>query len=102
MQQLYQNIFYSEKVTRLFTEEAIISYMLRFEAALAEAQAKLDIIPEAAATTISDCCRVENIVLEQLIADAGLGANVNIPLVKQLTAVVKRKDTETAKYVHFG
>ena len=99
---LYQSIFYSEKVNNLFSDEAIISYMLRFEGELAKAQAKHNVIPVAAAETIEECCKVENINKEQLIADAGLGGNVNIPLVKQLTAVVKQKDAEAGKYVHIG
>jgi 3-carboxy-cis,cis-muconate cycloisomerase len=102
MQHLYQSVFYSEKVNSLFTDEAIISYMLRFEGELAKAQAKHNVIPVAAAETIEECCKVENINIAQLTADAGLGGNVNILLVKQLTAVVKQKNSEAAKYVHIG
>jgi len=102
MQHLYQNIFYSEKVNKLFTDDAIISYMLRFEGALAQSQALHEIIPVASAEVIDKCCKVENINKDQLIAEAGLAGNINIPLVKQLTAVVKQSDKEAAKYVHFG
>ncbi len=102
MQHLYQNIFYSEKVNSLYTDEALINYMLQFEAVLAKAQAKHELIPANVANTIEECCKVENINLEELIADAGLGGNVNIPLIKQLTAAVKQKDSEAAKYVHYG
>lgn len=99
---LYQNIFYSGAVNELFTDEATVSYLLQFEAALAQAQAQHKLIPDNAAQVISECCKVENIDLKKLIADAGLGGNVNIPLIKQLTAVVKTKDEEASKYVHFG
>lgn len=102
MQRLYEQIFYCPEVSQLYTDEATLQYMLRFETALAQAQAKHDIIPEEAALVIKNCCRIENINKEQLIADAALGGNVAIPLVKQLTNIVKQEDTEAAKYVHFG
>lgn len=86
----------------MFTDEAFIGYMLRFESTLAQAQATQQIIPAEAAQVIHRCCRVENIKMHQLIADAGLGGNVNIPLVRQLTQIVKTTNAEAAKYVHFG
>lgn len=71
MLQLYERIFYSENVAKLYTAEAMINYMLRFETALAAAQAKQGIVPDAAAV-IDQCCRVEYINKEQLINDAAL------------------------------
>ncbi|HEU4902067.1 MAG TPA: 3-carboxy-cis,cis-muconate cycloisomerase [Flavisolibacter sp.] len=102
MQQLYERIFYSKKVAELYTAEAMINYLLRFESALATAQAKQSIVPDTVAAVIDQCCRVEYINKEQLINEAALGGNVAIPLVKQLTAVVAKKDAEAAKYIHFG
>jgi 3-carboxy-cis,cis-muconate cycloisomerase len=102
MQHLYERIFYNERVNKLFTDEATLTYLLCFESALAQAQAKHDIIPKETASIIDECCKAENINKEQLISDAALGGNIAIPLVKQLTAVVKEKDKEAAKYVHFG
>lgn len=102
MQHLYERIFYNKEVSRLYTDEALIGYMLRFESALAQAQARHGVFPETVASAIDACCKVENINTEQLIADAALGGNTAIPLIKQLTAIVKQKDIEPAKYVHFG
>jgi 3-carboxy-cis,cis-muconate cycloisomerase len=102
MQQLYETIFYHPKVAQLFKDEAIIQYMLQFESALALAQAKHGIIPGEAAQIIDHCCKIENINLGHLITEAALGGNVNIPLVKQLTSIVKGKDAAAAKYVHYG
>lgn len=102
MQHLYETIFYSEKVNKLFADDAIIGYLLQFEAALAAAQAMHNVIPGSVGEIIEECCKAENINKEQVTGDSGLGGNVIIPLVKQLTAVVKQKDAEAAKYVHFG
>ncbi|MBD0378093.1 MAG: 3-carboxy-cis,cis-muconate cycloisomerase, partial [Flavisolibacter sp.] len=89
-------------VNQLFTDGAMIGYMLRFESALASAQAKHGVIPGAVASIIDECCKAEHINIEQVIADAALSGNTAIPLIKQLTAVVKQRDKEAAKYVHFG
>jgi len=102
MQHLYEQIFYNKEVNALFTDEATITYLLRFESALVQAQAKHAVIPDEAAAIIGECCKTENINKEELIKNAVLGGNIAIPLIKQLTAVVKEKDKEAAKYVHFG
>ncbi len=102
MQRLYENLFYDKEINALFTDEATVAYMLQFEAALAKSQAIHGMIPKAAATAIEAACVVENIDFEALIHGVGLGGNVNIPLIKQLTDVLKQRDTEGYKFVHFG
>ncbi len=102
MQRLYENLFYDKAVNVLFTDKATVAYMLQFEATLAKAQAIHGMIPGAAAKAIDAACVVENIDFEALIHGIGLGGNINIPLIKQLTAVVKKTNTVGAKYVHFG
>jgi 3-carboxy-cis,cis-muconate cycloisomerase len=99
---LYQNFFYSPQVDALFTNEATIGYMLQFESALVQAQAKHGMIPQNVADIISENCVIENIDIQLLIPQVGLGGNVCIPLVKQLTNVVKNRNEEAAGYVHFG
>ncbi len=99
---LNQNFFYSPKVDALFTNEATIGYMLQFESALSQAQAKYGMIPQACADIISKNCVIENIDIQLLISQVGLGGNACIPLVKQLTNVVKKQNAEAATYVHFG
>jgi 3-carboxy-cis,cis-muconate cycloisomerase len=99
---LYQNFFYSPQIDALFTDEATICYMLQFESALAQAQAKHGMIPEDCAAVISENCLIENIDIQLLISQVGLGGNTCIPLVKQLTGVVKKQHSEASGYVHFG
>jgi len=102
MQRLYENLFYKKDVNELFTAESFIQYMLQFEAALANAQAKHNLIPVAAAKIIEQNCTASFINIESLTEEAAQGGNAAIPLIKQLTQLVKTKDTEAAKYVHFG
>lgn len=102
MESLFESLFYKAEVNALFSTEAYLSSMLRFEAALAQAQAEKGMIPQAAADTITRCCTLDHIDIPSLIPAIGLAGNPNIPLVKQLTAAVKKIDPESAKYVHLG
>ncbi|MDZ7899787.1 MAG: 3-carboxy-cis,cis-muconate cycloisomerase [Arcicella sp.] len=99
---LYQTFFHSPQVDALFTNDATIGSMLQFESALAQAQAKHGMILQNYADVISENCLIENIDIEALIAQVGQGGNACIPLVKQLTEVVKKQNPEAASYVHFG
>ena len=101
---MYENLFYDKKVNALFSNEATVTYMLQFEIALAQAQADAGLIPYPAAEAIADLCKVENIDMGKLIEDARLGANVPIPLVKQLCTLDPKLDpfNLVKKYVHFG
>lgn len=99
---LYRTLFYQAEVNALFSDEATVSYMLRVESALARAQANHGLISESAATVIEGCCLVQQIDIEQLVAEIPLGANACIPLVNQLRAAVKKQNPEAAKFVHFG
>jgi 3-carboxy-cis,cis-muconate cycloisomerase len=99
---LYQNFFYSPQVDALFTNEATIGSMLQFESALSQAQAKYGMIPQACADIIFENCVIENVDIQLLISQVGMGGNACIPLVKQLTNAVKKQNAEAAGYVHFG
>jgi 3-carboxy-cis,cis-muconate cycloisomerase len=76
--------------------------MLDVEAALAEAEAAIGVIPRAAARSIRACARVEMLDEAQIEADARRDGNVAIPLVRQLAARVSAADAEAARYVHWG
>ncbi len=76
--------------------------MLRFEAVLAQAQAENGIIPTVAAQIISNVCEAQIINIPDLKSEIKLGGNAAIPLVKQLTRIVKNNDVEASKYVHLG
>ena len=99
---LYSETFYTNELTELFSDREAVAKLLRVEAALAMAQAQSSLVPETAAKIISDCCVVDAIDINALKSDIVLGGNVAIPLVKQLTKVIKNRDFEASKYVHLG
>lgn len=84
------------------SDKQSIAQMLRLEGVLAMVQAELGIIPADLAEIIVSCCRTDFIDIEKLRADLITGGNVAIPLVKQLTRVVKNNNVEASKYVHLG
>lgn len=98
----------SDQVTPLFTTPAMaavfaapghVQAMLDFEAALARAEAQLDVIPQSAVLEIAVKCRVELFDVAALYRDAALAGTPAIPLVRMLTALVKG---EAKRYVHWG
>ena len=99
---LYSQYFYSEEVNELLSDTQNIAHMLRFEGVLAMAQAEQGIIPAVLAETIVSCCRTDFIDEEKLKTDLKAGGNAAIPLVKQLTRIVKNNHVEASKYVHLG
>lgn len=102
MMSLYSEIFYANEIREIFSDKYFIACMLRFEATLAKAQAKHGVIPQNSAEIIANCCNVDLIDIEKLKSEIKLGGNAAIPLVKQLTRIVKNNNVEASKYVHFG
>ncbi|WP_404420226.1 3-carboxy-cis,cis-muconate cycloisomerase [Thalassospira australica] len=93
------NLFADAEITALFTDDAQIASMVLFEAALASAEARAGVIPEASANRIADVCR-EFRPDPATLAAGTASAGVPVPaLVKALKAEVGGDD---ARYVHFG
>ncbi|WP_321791411.1 3-carboxy-cis,cis-muconate cycloisomerase [Caballeronia sp. J97] len=86
----------------IWSPRATVQAMLDVEAALARASARHGVIPSGAVEAIVGACKADNIDADALMTGAQAGGNLAIPLVKQLTAVVKANDAEAAKYVHWG
>ena len=99
---LLDPLFGSAAMDEVFSDNARLQYMLDFEAALADAEAKCGLIPAPAAAVIASKCRSTLFDIEALAADTALSLNPAIPLVKQLTALVANADAEAARFVHLG
>ncbi|MNK16684.1 3-carboxy-cis,cis-muconate cycloisomerase [compost metagenome] len=86
----------------VWSEAGTLQAMLDVEAALATSCAEHGVIPFDAVAPIVAACRVELFDIDSLKNDATAGGNLAIPLVRQLTAEVKRTDSKAAGYVHWG
>ena len=71
-----------------FGDRAVVAAMLRFEAALARAQAAEGLIPETSADAIVAACDVGRFDVAGIVRDSGRAGTVAIPLVKALREAV--------------
>jgi 3-carboxy-cis,cis-muconate cycloisomerase len=99
---LLDGLFYSPSVEPFFSDAACIQAMLDFESALARAESKAGLIPASAASAIAANCRAELFDLPALAAAVPASANLAIPLVKQLTQLVAKQNSDAAPFVHWG
>lgn len=104
MSQLYASLFYQPDVTAIFSDLALLGYMVQAEVALAKAQAQVNVIPASAAMIIEQVGQnaVAQIDMDALATATGLAGNIAIPFVKQFTALVKQQDEDASRYVHWG
>jgi 3-carboxy-cis,cis-muconate cycloisomerase len=86
----------------MMVTRAHVQAMLDVEAALAEAEASLGVIPEKAARAIRAAARAETFDGSALQADASIAGNIAIPLIRRLTEKVGATDPDAARYVHWG
>ncbi len=85
-----------------FSDLATLGYMLRFEAALAEAVAEAGLIPQRMAPIIVKACDPALYDPASLAEAARRTATLTVPVVKALTDEVAKRDPEAAGYVHWG
>ena len=99
---LYGPLFASAAMRAILADPARIQRMLDVEAALARAEAAAGVIPSTAVAPIVAACRAERFDLDALAQAAVSAGNLAIPLVKALTAEVKKSALEAARFVHWG
>ncbi|WP_066640714.1 class-II fumarase/aspartase family protein [Bordetella sp. H567] len=96
-------MFSTDAMRALWTDAALYAAMLRFEAALAQAQARCGLIPPAAAESIAQACaRPEVFDWTAISADARKAGTAAIPFAKALKQEVARRAPEHAAFVHYG
>ncbi|MEH3085159.1 MAG: lyase family protein [Xylophilus ampelinus] len=84
------------------SDRSFVDAMLRFEAALARAQARAGLIPEAAAQSIAGTCKVELFDVARIVRDSGRAGSAAIPLVKALKETVGLFNPEAVAATHLG
>ena len=85
-----------------FSSQSRLQAMLDVEAALADAEASVGVIPADAATAIRREARAELFDAAALESEAAAAGNLAIPLVRQLTTRVAASSADAARYVHWG
>src|SRR5262245_41427122 len=87
---------------RVFSDQGRLQGLLDFEAALARAQSRAELIPDAAARAIEAQCRCELFDVSELARGSAAAGNSAIPVVNRLTELVEQNDPAAARFVHFG
>ena len=99
---IFEGFLSTPEILDAFGERHFLAAMLRFEAALARAQASAGLIPEAAAQTIIGSCKVELFDVDKIVRDSGRAGSIAIPLVKSLQEAVGLFNPQAVPFVHFG
>jgi 3-carboxy-cis,cis-muconate cycloisomerase len=86
---VFREIFATEPMRRVFSDENRVHHYLQIEAALARVQARLGIIPQAAADEIVRHCRVEEIDFARLKTQTERIGYPVLPVVQQLVGFCK-------------
>ena len=96
---LFGDQFGTARMREVFSDEATVQRWLDVEAALARVQARLGIVPEAAARAISDHARVGLIDLDAMKREMDRTSHPIVPL---LRAIKKACPGEAGEWVHWG
>lgn len=99
---LIESLATTAPLADLFSDESILQAMLDFEVALARAQARLGIVPQAAADALARVARADAFDAAALARDTLRAGTPGIPLVKALTDHVRAADASAARFVHWG
>src|SRR5262245_33424889 len=95
-------LFGDAEVDAELSDRARLQAMLDVEAALADVEAELGVIPRQAVAAIQAAAHVDRFDPGAIAVAAAGEGNLAIPLVRQLTHAVEALDRDAARYVHWG
>jgi 3-carboxy-cis,cis-muconate cycloisomerase len=98
----FDDLLTSPELRAIFDERSVLRAMLRFEQALARAQAEEGVIPESAADAIAGACKADLFDSAAIVTAGAQAGSLAIALVKELTQKVSQADSAAAGYVHWG
>lgn len=102
MSNVFEGFLSTPEILEAFGERNFVAAMLRFEAALARAQAALGLIPEAAAQSIIGTCKVDLFDAAKIVRESGRAGSLAEPLVRSLKETVGLFNQEAVPFVHLG
>ncbi len=96
---IFQDIFTTQAMRRVFSDETRTRYYLEIEAALARVQARLGVIPEHAAREIERQCRLEHIDFAKLKAQT---ERIGYPVLGVVQQIVALCADGLGEWCHWG
>ncbi|MDB5894457.1 MAG: pcaB [Rhodoferax sp.] len=102
MSSIFEGFLSTLEVQEAFGDRRFVAAMLRFEAALARAQAATGLIPEGAAKSIIGSCKVELFDVPKLVRESGRAGSIAVPMVRSLQEAVGLFNPGAVAFTHFG
>ena len=102
MSNIFEGFLSTPQSMDAFGDRHFVAAMLRFEAALARAQAAQGLISESAAQSIVDTCKVELFDASKIVRESARAGSLAIPLVKALKEAVGLFNADAVACVHLG
>lgn len=102
MMGIFEGFLSTSEAQEAFGDRRFVEAMLRFEAALARAQASVGLIPESSATSIIGTCKVELFDVAKVVRESARAGSAAIPLIRTLKDTVGLFNPEAVAHVHFG
>jgi 3-carboxy-cis,cis-muconate cycloisomerase len=99
---LIESLTTTEALADVFSDGALLTAMLRFEVALARAEARGGVIPVAAADAIAAAAVPDAFDPAAIARAARASGTIAIPFVELLTEKVRATDPAAATFVHWG
>jgi 3-carboxy-cis,cis-muconate cycloisomerase len=99
---IFDGFLTTPEAQEAFADRQFVSAMLRFEAALASAQAAEGLIPESSAASIIRTCKVELFDVSKLVRESGPAGSIAVPLVKSLKDAVALFNPAAQAHTHVG
>lgn len=99
---LFGPLFGDPEVAAHLSGRARLQAMLDVEAALAEVEAQLGIVPQTCVGPIRAAAKSELYSQDAIAGEAADSGNIAIPLIRHLTRQVAAADSVAARYVHWG
>src|SRR5579864_6705780 len=100
-QRLLDGLMSTEPLAEAFSDAAVIAAMLAFETALAAEEARLGLIPAAAAAVIAGAADAQAFDAAAIARAARASGTIAIPLVDMLRDRVRAVDPAAAAFVHW-
>ncbi|CAI7638452.1 unnamed protein product [Penicillium manginii] len=96
---VFRNLFGTQEIRDIFTDDAYVKCLIEVEAALARAQSKTGVIPSEAGDSITNTFSNLQLDYDRLARETDVVGYPVLPLVCQL---VEGTPNETSKYIHWG
>ncbi|KAF3937775.1 hypothetical protein ABW19_dt0204948 [Dactylella cylindrospora] len=96
---IFRNLFGTEEIRAVFSDEAYVQQLIEAEAGLARAESKVGVIPKDAGECLTEAFKSVKIDFERLARETDIVGYPALPLIHQLAEQVP---SQVSGYIHWG